>query len=395
MKNEFPILNGGLIYLDNASTTQKPYCVIEAISNFYRFTNSNVHRGVYSLSERATEAYEHTRQRVKDFLNAKSVKEIIFTGGTTGGINLVATSFGSQIKKGDEIIITEMEHHSNIVPWQMLCERTGAKLRVVPINVRGELEMEKLRRMLNKNTKLLALVHVSNSLGTVNPVKKIIAAAHEKGIPVLIDGAQSAQHMKIDVQDLDCDFFVFSGHKIYGPTGIGVLYGKEKLLEKMPPYQGGGDMILKVGFKKTIYHHLPYKFEAGTPNIEGVIGLGAAIHYLQKIGWDKIGKIEEELLEYATMKLKEIKALKIIGNAKVKGPVISFVIEGIHPHDIGTFLDNEGICVRTGQHCTQPVMDKFGIPATTRISFAVYNSKEEIDKLCAEIGKLIKVFNGY
>lgn len=395
MKKEFPILNGGLIYLDNASTTQKPYCVIEAISNFYRFTNSNVHRGVYSLSERATEAYEHSRLRVKDFLNAKSVKEIIFTKGTTEGINLVATSFGSRIKKGDEIIITEMEHHSNIVPWQMLCERTGAKLRVVPMNVRGELEMEKFRRMLNKNTKLIAVVHVSNSLGTVNPIKKIIAAAHEKGIPVLVDGAQSAQHMKIDVRDLDCDFFVFSGHKIYGPTGIGVLYGKEKLLEEMPPYQGGGDMILKVAFKKTTYKESPYKFEAGTPNIEGVIGLGAAIHYLQKIGWDKIGKIEEELLEYATMKLKEIKKLKIIGNAKVKGPVISFIIDGIHPHDIGTFLNNEDICVRTGRHCTDPVMDKFKIPATTRISFAVYNTKEEIDKLCSGIEKLIKVFNGY
>lgn len=394
MKKDFPILNGGLIYLDNASTSQKPYCVIEAISNFYRFTNSNVHRGVYSLSERASEAYEGVRDRVRKFLNAATRKEIIFTKGATEAINLVASSFGSRLKKGEEILITEMEHHSNIVPWQILCEKTGAKLRVVPINVRGELDMEKFRRMLNKNTRLVSVVHVSNSLGTVNPIKKMVAIAHQKGALVLVDGAQSAQHMKIDVRDLDCDFFVFSGHKIYGPTGIGVLYGKEKLLEKMPPYQSGGDMILKVGFKKTIYKDLPYKFEAGTPNIEGVVGLGAAIHYLEKIGWDKIGKIEEELLEYATIKLRGIRSLKIIGNAKVKGPVISFVIEGIHPHDIGTFLDNEGICVRTGRHCTDPVMDKFGIPATTRISFAVYNTKEEIDKLCAGLEKLIKVFNG-
>ncbi len=394
MKKDFPILNGGLIYLDNASTTQKPYCVIEAISNFYRFSNSNVHRGVYSLSEKATEAYEGVRDRVAKFLNATARSEIIFTKGTTEGINLIASSFGSRIKKGDEILVTEMEHHSNIVPWQILCEKTGAKLRVVPINVRGELDMEKLRRMLNKNTRLVALVHVSNSLGSINPVKKIIAAAHEKNIPVLVDGAQSVQHMKIDVQDLDCDFFVFSGHKIYGPTGIGVLYGKEKLLEKMPPYQSGGDMILKVSFKKTTYKELPYKFEAGTPNIEGVIGLGAAIHYIEKIGFEKIAAIEEELLEYATEKLNGIKGLKIIGNAKMKGPVISFVIEGIHPHDIGTFLDNDGICVRTGQHCTEPVMDKFKIPATTRVSFALYNTKEEIDRLVASLEKLIKVFNG-
>ncbi|MEK9167034.1 MAG: cysteine desulfurase [Patescibacteria group bacterium] len=394
MKIDFPILNGGLIYLDNASTTQKPYCVIEAISNFYRFSNSNVHRGVYSLSEKATEAYEGVRDRVAKFLNASSRHEIIFTKGTTEGINLVASSFGSRIKKGDEILVSEMEHHSNIVPWQILCEKTGAKLRVVPMNIRGELDMEKFRRMLNKNTKLVAVVHVSNSLGTINPVKKIVAAAHAKNIPVLVDAAQSVQHMKIDVQDLDCDFLVFSGHKIYGPTGIGVLYGKEKILEKLPPYQGGGDMILKVTFKKTIYNVLPYKFEAGTPNIEGVIGLGAAIHYIEKIGWDKISAIEEELLEYASSKFKIIRGLKIIGNAKMKGPVISFVIEGIHPHDIGTFLDNEKICVRTGQHCTEPVMDKFKIPATTRVSFAVYNSREEIDVLVVALEKLIKVFNG-
>ena len=394
MKIDFPILNGGLIYLDNASTTQKPYCVIEAISNFYRFSNSNVHRGVYSLSEKATEAYEGVRDRVAKFLNAESRSEIIFTKGTTEGINLVASSFGSRIKKGDEILVTEMEHHSNIVPWQILCEKTGAKLRVVPMNVRGELDMEKFRRMLNKNTRMVAVVHVSNSLGTINPVKKIVAAAHEKNIPVLVDAAQSVQHMKIDVQDLDCDFLVFSGHKIYGPTGIGVLYGKEKILEKMPPYQGGGDMILKVSFKKTIYNVLPYKFEAGTPNIEGVIGLGAAIHYIEKIGWEKIAAIDQELLEYATDQLNKIRGLKIIGNAKMKGPVISFVIEGIHPHDIGTFLDNEKICVRTGQHCTEPVMDKFKIPATTRVSFALYNTKDEIDALVVAIEKLIKVFNG-
>ncbi len=394
MKNDFPILNGGLIYLDNASTTQKPYCVIEAISNFYRFSNSNVHRGVYSLSEKATEAYEGVRDRVAKFLNAESRSEIIFTKGTTEGINLVASSFGSRIKKGDEILVTEMEHHSNIVPWQILCEKTGAKLRVVPMNVRGELDMEKFRRMLNKNTRMVAVVHVSNSLGTINPVKKIVSAAHEKNIPVLVDAAQSVQHMKIDVQDLDCDFLVFSGHKIYGPTGIGVLYGKEKILEKMPPYQGGGDMILKVSFKKTIYNVLPYKFEAGTPNIEGVIGLGAAIHYIEKIGWEKIAAIDQELLEYATDQLNKIRGLKIIGNAKMKGPVISFVIEGIHPHDIGTFLDNEKICVRTGQHCTEPVMDKFKIPATTRVSFALYNTKDEIDALVVAIEKLIKVFNG-
>lgn len=394
MRNDFPILNGNLIYLDNAATTQKPYCVIEAISNFYRFSNSNVHRGVYSLSEKATEAYEGVRDRVVKFLNAKNRSEIIFTSGTTEGINLVASSFGSRIKKGDEILVTEMEHHSNIVPWQILCEKTGAKLRVVPINIRGELDMEKFRRMLNKNTKLVAVVHVSNSLGTINPVKKMISIAHEKNIPVLVDGAQSAGHMKIDVQDLDCDFFVFSGHKIYGPTGIGVLYGKEKLLEKMPPYQSGGDMILKVSFKKTLYKELPYKFEAGTPNIEGVIGLGAAIHYIEKIGFEKICALEEELLEYATLKLNEIKGLKIIGNAKMKGPIISFVIDGIHTHDVATFLDNENIAVRTGQHCTAPVMDKFKIPGTTRLSFAVYNSREEIDKVVECLEKLIKVFNG-
>lgn len=399
IREDFPILKTQvrgkpLIYLDNAATTQKPFTVIERIQKYYLEENSNVHRGVHYLSELATKEFEGARETVKNFINAESVEEIIFTRGTTESINLVANSFGKTfLNEGDEIIISEMEHHSNIVPWQILCEEKNAKLKVIPFDDNGELIIDELENLITEKTKLISIVHISNSLGTINPIKKIIEIAHSYAILVLVDGAQSIMHNKIDVQDLGCDFFVFSGHKIYGPTGIGVLYGKKELLEQMLPYQGGGDMIKSVTFEKTIYNDLPYKFEAGTPNIEGAIGLKAAIEYLSKIGLDQISIYENELLQYATEKLSQIPQLKIIGTAKEKASIISFVIENIHPHDIGTILDFEGIAVRTGHHCTQPVMQHFKIPATTRASFSFYNTKEEIDQLFNALQKVIKVFS--
>jgi len=398
IREDFPILKSSvrgkpLVYFDNAATTQKPSVVIERIKKYYEQENSNVHRGVHYLSELATREYEEARETVRNFINAESTEEIIFTRGTTEAINLVANSFGKTfINEGDEIVVSEMEHHSNIVPWQILCEERGAKLRVIPFDDNGELILGEFEKVLNEKTKLISIVHISNSLGTINPIKQIIEMAHSLAIPILIDGAQSIMHSKIDVQELGCDFFVFSGHKIYGPTGIGVLYGKKDYLEQMVPYQGGGDMIKSVRFEKTIYNDLPYKFEAGTPNIAGAIGLKAAIDYLQKIGIEQIASYENELLSYATEKLSTIPQLHIVGNAKEKGPIISFVLENIHPHDIGTILDFEGIAVRTGHHCTQPVMEHFKIPATTRASFSFYNKKEEIDILFNGIQKVIKVF---
>lgn len=399
IREDFPILKTKvrgkpLVYFDNAATTQKPRQVIERIKKYYEEENSNVHRGVHFLSEVATKEYEAARETIRKFINAESSEEIIFTKGTTEAINLIANSFGKTfINENDEIIISEMEHHSNIVPWQLLREERKAIINVIPFDDNGDLILDDFEKMFNERTKLVSIVHVSNSLGTVNPIKKITEIAHSFAVPVLIDGAQSIMHNKIDVQDLGCDFFVFSGHKIYGPTGIGVLYGKRDLLEQMKPYQGGGDMIRSVTFQKTTYNDLPYKFEAGTPNIEGAIGLMASIEYLNGIGIDQIASYENELLNYATEKISQIPQVKIIGTAKEKGPIISFVLENIHPHDIGTILDYEGIALRTGHHCTQPVMEHFKIPATTRASFSFYNTKEEIDLLIQGIQKVIKVFS--
>lgn len=399
IREDFPILKTKvrgkpIIYFDNAATTQKPLQVIERIRKFYEEENSNVHRGVHFLSEIATREYELARETIRKFINAESSEEIIFTKGTTEAINLIANSFGKTfINENDEIIISEMEHHSNIVPWQLMREERKAIINVIPFDDNGELILDDFEKMFNEKTKLVSIVHISNSLGTINPIKKIIEIAHSFAVPVLIDGAQSIMHSRIDVQDLGCDFFVFSGHKIYGPTGIGVLYGKRYLLEQMKPYQGGGDMIRSVTFQKTTYNELPYKFEAGTPNIEGAIGLKASIDYLTNIGIEQIASYENQLLNYATEKISEIPQLKIIGTAKEKGPIVSFILENIHPHDIGTILDYEGIAVRTGHHCTQPVMQHFNIPATTRASFSFYNTKEEIDLLIQGIQKVIKVFN--
>ncbi|MFN4110689.1 MAG: aminotransferase class V-fold PLP-dependent enzyme [Ignavibacteria bacterium] len=399
IREDFPILKTKvrgkpLVYFDNAATTQKPRQVIERIKKYYEEENSNVHRGVHFLSEVATREYELARETIRKFINAESSEEIIFTKGTTDAINLIANSFGKTfINENDEIIISEMEHHSNIVPWQIMREERKAVINVIPFDDNGELILDDFEKMFNEKTKLVSIVHISNSLGTVNPIKKIIEIAHSFAVPVLIDGAQSIMHNKIDVQDLGCDFFVFSGHKIYGPTGIGVLYGKRDLLEQMKPYQGGGDMIKSVTFQKTTYNDLPYKFEAGTPNIEGAIGLMASIEYLNGIGIEQIASYENELLNYATEKISQIQQLKIIGTAKEKGPIISFVLENIHPHDIGTILDYEGIALRTGHHCTQPVMEHYKIPATTRASFSFYNTKEEIDLLIQGIQKVIKVFS--
>ena len=382
-----------LCYFDNAATTQKPQVVIDKLVEYYTSMNSNVHRGVHYLSEVSTKAYEDSRIKIKEFINASSEKEIIFTKGTTDSINLVAASFGrGKLKDGDEIIITGMEHHSNIVPWQLIAKEKNIKLRVVPITDSGEIIFEEFEKLINEKTKLVSVVYVSNSLGTVNPVEKIIEAAHKHNIPVLLDGAQAIQHLDVDVQKLDCDFFAFSGHKIYGPTGIGVLYGKEKLLNEMPPYQGGGDMISKVTFEETTFNSLPYKFEAGTPNIADAIALGTAIDYISGIGIEAISKHEGELLDYATEKFSDVEEVKIIGQASRKSSVLSFVIENIHPHDVGTFLDFEGVAIRTGHHCTQPVMDRFNIPATSRASFAMYNTKEEIDVLVNGVKKIIEVF---
>jgi len=398
IRADFPILkekirNKPLVYLDNAASCQKPQQVIDSIVHCYSHEYANVHRGVHTLSVKATDRYEGAREKIKDFINAESTKEIIFVRGATEAINLVAQTFGkANIKAGDEILITAMEHHSNIVPWQMLCEETGAILKVAPIDLQGELIYEEFEALLSDKTKLVSVVHMSNALGTVNPVKRIIAAAKAKNVPVLLDGAQAIPHMSVDVQALGCDFYVFSAHKLYAPSGIGVLYGKQALLEAMPPYQGGGDMIRKVTFEETEYNSLPYKFEAGTPNIADVIGLGAAIDYLNDIGMDNIAAYEAELLDYATEKARKIEGLRIIGDNANKGAILSFVLDKIHPHDIGTMLDSLGIAVRAGHHCAMPVMDFFEVPATARASFAMYNTKEEIDVLMAGIEDLIKIF---
>ena len=399
IRADFPILKEivhgkPLCYLDNAATTQKPQAVIDTIVKYYTHQNANIHRGVHYLSELATKEFEDARIKVKDFINASSEKEIIFTRGTTESINLVANVFNKAIlKDGDEIIISAMEHHSNIVPWQLIQEQKKIKLKIIPIDDNGALIYDEFLKLISEKTKLISIVYVSNSLGTINPIEKIIEEAHRHNIPVLIDAAQAIQHLKIDVQKLNCDFLAFSGHKIYGPTGIGVLYGKEKLLESLPPFQGGGDMISKVTFEKTTFNELPYKFEAGTSNIADAIGLGTALDYVSRIGLDNIFAYETKILDYATKSLMQIPGLKIIGQAKHKSSVVSFVFDNIHPHDAGTFLDFEGIAIRTGHHCTQPVMDRYNIPATSRASFAVYNTEEEVDVLVKGIKKLIEVFN--
>lgn len=397
IRQEFPILastvNGKpLIYFDNGATSQKPKKVIEAIKKYYSSQNANIHRGVHTLSQLATTEYENSREKIRQLINAKHTHEIIFTSGTTGGINLVASSFAKTfLQENDEIIISAMEHHSNIVPWQMVCEEKKAKLKVIPINKEGELILEELKKLISTKTKLIALTHISNSLGTINPVKEIIAIAKENKIPVLLDGAQAIQHQKIDVQELDCDFYVFSGHKMYGPTGVGILYGKQELLNALHPYQGGGDMIKTVTFEKTIYNELPHKFEAGTPNISGGIALGVAADFILDTGYECIQKQENILLNYATEELLKIDDLRIIGQAKNKTAVISFLINRLHPYDVGTILDQQGIAVRTGHHCTQPVMDFFGIPGTIRASFSFYNTTQEIDQLVKAIEKAIKM----
>ncbi len=398
IRQDFPILrrkirDKDLVYFDNAATTQKPQCVIDAIVNYYTNLNSNVHRGVHYLSQVATTEFECARRIIKSFINARYEEEIIYTRGATEAINLVASSYGRMIlKEGDEVLITHMEHHSNIVPWQMICQQTGAKLKVVPIDDHGELILEEFERLLNERTKIVSVVHISNSLGTINPIEYIIEKAHGYGSVVLVDGSQSIQHIPIDVQKLDCDFFVFSGHKVYGPTGIGVLYGKKEYLDAMPPYQGGGDMILSVSFEHTKYNVVPHKFEAGTQNIEGAIALSSAIRYIRNIGIEDIFAYETHLLNYAQERLREIPEVKIIGTARNKSSVISFVIKDIHPHDIGTMLDREGIAVRTGHHCTQPVMQFFGIPATSRVSFAFYNTIEEIDYFVDALKRVVQRF---
>ncbi len=390
IRKDFPILNREvngypLVYFDNAATSQTPQIVIDCIVDYYSNYNANIHRGVHTLSQEATSAYEEARLTIQNHFNAKKSHEIIFTSGTTHAINLVAHSFTSLIKKGDEIIVSALEHHSNIVPWQMLCERTGAVLKVIPISLKGELIIEKYEKLLSSKTKLVFVNHVSNSLGTVNPIEKIIQKAHDIGAAVLIDGAQAVPHIKPDVQKLNCDFYVCSAHKVCGPTGVGMLYGKEEWLQKLPPYQGGGEMIAEVTFEKTTYADLPHKFEAGTPNISGGIAFGKALDYMNEIGFDNIAAYEQELLAYGTQKLQEIEGLKIYGTANYKASVISFNIEGIHPYDIGTIIDKLGIAVRTGHHCTQPIMDFYQIPGTIRASFSFYNTKNEIDVFVAAI----------
>jgi cysteine desulfurase/selenocysteine lyase len=398
IRDDFPglsqIINGHpLVYLDNAATTQKPIAVIETLRRYYELDSANIHRGVHLISQRATDQFEGSRVKVQKFINAAESREIIFTRGTTDAINLVAASFGRRnVQAGDEVLITHMEHHSNIVPWQMLCEEKGATLKVAPINDDGELLLDEFEKLLTPRTKLVAVVHVSNTLGTVNPVRRIVDMAHARGIPVLLDGAQAIPHIQVNVQQLDCDFYVFSGHKLYGPTGIGVLYGKARLLEAMPPYQGGGDMIRSVTFEKTTYNDLPYKFEAGTPHIGGVIGLGAAIDYLNDIDLEAVATYEHDLLTYATESLNAISGVRIIGTARERAGAISFVLKDIHPHDIGTILDQLGIALRTGHHCTQPLMQRFGVPATARAALAFYNTREEIDTLVRGIYKVKEVF---
>ena len=397
-RTDFPVLarkvrDKPLVYLDNAATAQKPRQVLETLDEYYRGYNSNIHRGVHTLSELATEAYESARKKIQTFINAASHQEIIFVRGTTEGINLVAQSYGrSRLGAGDEIIVSEMEHHSNIVPWQLLCEQTGALLKVIPINDAGELDMDEYKNLLGGNPRIVAVGHVSNALGTINPVAEITALAHGAGAVTVIDGAQAAPHTRLDMAALDCDFYAFSGHKLFGPTGIGVLYGKQALLDAMPPYHGGGDMIKMVTFEKTLYNDLPYKFEAGTPYIAGVIGLGAAVDYINEVDMDRIRDYEHELLQHATLAAADVQGLKLIGTAAQKAGILSFVMDGVHPHDLGTILDHEGIAIRTGHHCAMPVMEHYGIPATARASFAFYNTREEVDKLVAGIDKANNIF---
>jgi len=399
VRADFPLLRRSmrgksLVYLDNAATSQKPRHVIDAIHRYYETLNANVHRGVYQLSEEATSAYEWGRAMVARYLNAPSPAEIVFVRGTTEAVNLVAATFGRRrVGQGDEVLISAMEHHSNIVPWQMLCEERGAKLRVIPMNERGELVLDRLPDLLTPRTRIVAVVHVSNSLGTVNPVREIIREAHARDIPVLIDGAQAAPHGPVDVQALDCDFYAVSGHKMFGPTGIGALFGKRALLDEMPPYQGGGEMIQSVTFEKTTYAPLPMKFEAGTPNIEGAVGIGAAVDYLRQLDWDAVAKHEADLLAYATEGVSSIPGVRLVGTAAHKASVVAFVMEGAHPHDIGTVLDQEGVAIRTGHHCTQPVMDFFGVPATARASMAFYNTRDDVDRLVAALHRVRELFH--
>ncbi len=398
IREDFPILwtkvhGKPLVYLDNAATTQKPQAVLDTLMRYYTEENSNVHRGVHFLSQVATQSYESGRTRVRRFLNASHDREIIFTRGATEGINLVAQSYGRKhLRAGDEVIVSAMEHHSNIVPWQMICEEKRASLKVIPMNDAGELVMDEYERLLSDRTKIVAVAHVSNVLGTINPISDIIGLAHRRGIPVLVDGAQAIPHMPVDVRALDCDFYVFSGHKLFGPTGIGVLYGKAELLESMPPYQGGGDMISAVSFEKTVYNALPHKFEAGTPNIAGTIGLAAAIEYVEKIGMQQIAAYESELLDYGTELLAAIPGLRMLGTAKEKAGVFSFLLDGIHAHDVGTILDLEGVAIRAGHHCAMPVMKRFGVPAAARASLAFYNTRADLDALAKAIHKAIEVF---
>jgi cysteine desulfurase / selenocysteine lyase len=398
VRRDFPILDRyvhgrRLVYLDNAATTQKPRQVIEAMTRLYESGYANIHRGVHLLSLEATDAYESVREKVRRLINARQSREIVFVRGTTEAVNLVASSFGRpRVKPGDEILISALEHHSNIVPWQLLCRETGAKLRVIPMNDAGELLLDGYEEMLGPRTRIVAISHVSNALGTVNPVRQMIAEARRRGIPVLVDGAQAVPHGRVDVQALDCDFYAFSGHKVYGPTGVGVLYGKLEHLVSMPPYQGGGDMIASVTFEETTFNDVPYKFEAGTPNIAGVVGLGAAVDWLEGIGFEAIASQERDLLEYATAALAAVPQVRLVGTARRKASVLSFVVEGVHAHDVGTVLDHEGVAIRAGHHCAQPVMDRLGLPATARASFAVYNTREEADALIAGVRKVLEVF---
>jgi cysteine desulfurase / selenocysteine lyase len=398
VRGDFPILatrlyGKPLVYLDNAATTQKPQVVIDRLTRYYAHENANVHRGVHSLSERATEAYEGARQTVCRFLNAPDPQGIVFVRGTTEAINLVAQTYGRvHVGTGDEIVLTVMEHHSNIVPWQMLCEQKGARLRVVPMTDSGELRLDQYEALLSDRTRIVAVGHVSNALGTINPIRRIVEIAHARGIRVLVDGAQAVSHLAVDVQALDCDFYTFSGHKLFGPTGIGVLYGKPELLDDMPPYQGGGDMIRSVRFEKTLYNTLPYKFEAGTPNIAGAIGLSAAIEYLGPLGFERIAEHERDLLAHGTRALMNVPGLELTGTASEKAGILSFLLEGVHPHDVGTILDREGVAIRTGHHCCQPLMDRLGVPATARASLALYNTREEIDALASALSRVREVF---
>jgi cysteine desulfurase/selenocysteine lyase len=398
IRADFPILRRQvrgrpLVYLDNAATTQKPQAVIDAISRYYTETNANVHRGVHLLSELATNAYEAGREKVRRFFNARSAREIVFTRNATESINLVAHSFGRlRVGAGDEVVISTMEHHSNIVPWQLLCERTGATLRVAPIDDRGELMLDELFALVNDRTRLVAVTHMSNALGTINPIQEVVRGVHERGAAVLVDGSQAAYHLRVDVQAIGCDFYAATGHKLYGPTGIGVLYGREELLQQMGPFLGGGDMIATVTLERSTWNELPYKFEAGTPDIAGVVGLGAAIDYVNGVGLDEIGAHEQELLAYATHALESVEGVRIIGRARRKASILSFVMDGVHPHDIGTIVDREGVAIRTGHHCAQPVMDRFGVPATARASLAMYNTRAEVDALVDALARVRRMF---